>query len=257
MDEEWCPDIVRRFQQDSLRLGWVIALKYMQMGGGELPDMLSDAYLKSNSTQFLELASGGGGPSPILAEMVEDRLRVQNSSAKVLVQMSDLFPNIASWDKLTRNNSRLSFISESVNALKVPLQYSRGSFRLICGAFHHFPPDQAKELMADAVRNKKGIAVLDGASSPFLMFFLPFGGFFIELLQLLLEFSIEKLFFFPVFAATMAHDGFTSSLRMYAKHEMESMSRYADPQGQFDWVVRGYPTWFPILQVTIGSPKLE
>jgi len=257
MDAEWCPAVLRRFQQDSLHGGWKITFDgpLPPLGGSDFVDLLTTAYSKSHSTQILELASGGGGPSPILAAMMEKKLRTTDPNAQVRVRMSDLFPNVEGWERIAKNNTRISFVKEPVDALKVPKKYSEGSFRLIVGAFHHFPPELAQDLISDAVRAKTGIAIVDGTSSLLVSFLLPINGVFHHFLQLYSDFSVLNLFLFPVFLAAHIHDGFVSSLRMYGRIEMEEMCKKADPKGEFEWSIRGYPAMFPIMQVTVGNPR--
>ncbi len=50
-------------------------------------------------------------------------------------------------------------MAEPVDATAVPAEL--GGFRTLLGAFHHFPPDVARSILADAAQKRRGLAVLE------------------------------------------------------------------------------------------------
>ena len=102
--------------------------------------LLKAALERSGATSVLDLCSGAGGPW----ESLQGELSVP-------VLLSDYYPNPSA--------TALPYHPEPVDATAVPAALS--GFRTLFASFHHFPPEQARAILADAVQKGQGIAIVE------------------------------------------------------------------------------------------------
>ena len=101
---------------------------------------------------ILDLCSGGTGPLPSIM-----RLREERHGYPVSARMTDLHPNLERFEHArSTSQGRIDFVAEPVDATQVPA--ALGGFRMISNALHHFAPDRARALLADAVASRRGVA---------------------------------------------------------------------------------------------------
>jgi hypothetical protein len=95
-------------------------------------------------------------------------------------------------------------------------------------AFHHFRPEPARAILADAVRDRRGIAVLEPMERSILSVV---GVLFAPLMCLLLTpfirpFRWSRLLFtypIPIIPLIILFDGIISSLRTYSPEELRAL----------------------------------
>ena len=184
------------------------------------------------TTTVLDLCSGGGGAWLTLE-------RELARSGPVTVVLSDLFPNVeALADARSRNGGRLQAIDTAVDAANVPA-HLRG-VRTMFNAFHHFPPDTARRILADAVAKECPIAIFEGAGKraiglvamplqlPILLLFTPF----------VRPFRWSRLLFtylVPLIPLLVLFDGTMSFLRLYLEDEMRELVASTPGHERFVW----------------------
>jgi hypothetical protein len=112
----------------------------------------------TGARRVLDLASGAGGPwfwlQPALAEQ----------SVDVSVRLTDKYPNAGVLSQSRPNGDQpIRYDPQPVDAGRVPDELT--GFRTLFSAFHHFRPGEAQGLLADAVRQREGIAVFEGTEN--------------------------------------------------------------------------------------------
>jgi len=179
----------------------------------------------SGATEVLDLCAGAAGPATILASEMR---RAGQTPPRFL--MTDLFPRADIWEAARAEQPEdIDFVPEPVDATRIPEDLARGRARTIINAFHHFPPDVAQALLADAVRSSTGVFVSEAFERNPLRF-LPMAPMGVpSLLANPLLSSRERLakaaltWLTPVAMSIAVWDGFVSTLRVYTEAELFAM----------------------------------
>ena len=115
---------------------------------------LRAALQATGEREILDLCSGSGGPLPTLLAMLRD-----DGGPPITGRATDLHPR---WSPAARARAEAAGVTvedRPIDATDVPPDLP--GFRLICNGFHHLPPPLARAVLADAVRQRRGIAVLE------------------------------------------------------------------------------------------------
>lgn len=123
---------------------------------------------------FVDFCAGAGGPTPIIEHELNKQLgnsrkpsyaAVTNgdvATEPVQFVLTDLHPHTKEWEKVTKKNSNVSFVSRSVDAANAPADLiesdGKKQFRLFSLAFHHFDDPLAKDILKDALEKADGFA---------------------------------------------------------------------------------------------------
>jgi hypothetical protein len=154
-------------------------------------------------------------------------------------------------------SGHLPFHTEPVDARAVPA--SLDGFRTVFTAFHHFRPDEARAILADAVRNGQGIAVFEAARrAPWEILVVALTWLGVLLAAPFVRPWRWSRFFWtylpPVLPLVGTFDGIVSCLRAYSPGELRELVRGLDG---YDWEIgdmRG--GWSPLRGTyLIGVPK--
>lgn len=183
------------------------------------------------TTTVLDLCSGGGGAWLTLE-------RELARSGPVTVVLADLFPNLAALGHArSRSSGRLQVHETAVDATNVPT-HLRG-VRTMFNAFHHFPPDTARRILADAVAKDCPIAVFEGAGRRAFGAVVP-----LQLPAMLLltpfirPFRWSRLVFtylVPLIPLLVLVDGTMSFLRLYLEDELRELVASTPGHERFVW----------------------
>jgi hypothetical protein len=123
-----------------------------------------------------------------------------------------------------------------VAATAVPPELT--GFRTLFNAFHHFPPEQAKNILADAVARRQPIGVFEVVSRELPMLI----GLLLTPLTVTLSMPLWRPFrwpwllwtwLIPVMQAFVLWDGLVSWLRIYSVKELRELVAQIDAP---DWV---------------------
>ena len=226
-DLAWCPRAVRDGGTD-----W---LAFMANGSGMFADAAPKIRTAMNAVgaaTVLDLCSGGGGPWLTLERQLA-------RSGPATVVLSDLFPNLAALGHARRRSGgRLHVRETPVDASNVP-EDLRG-VRTMFNAFHHFPPDVARRILADAVAKDCPIAIFEGVGRRAIgVVAMP-----LTLLLLLLctpfirPFRWSRLVFtylVPLIPLIVLFDGAMSFLRLYLEDELRDLVRSTPGHERFSW----------------------
>jgi hypothetical protein len=144
-DQPWFPSYFRDLVTEGLEAVWNQNRTYRPIAA-----RLREAVRASGAERIVDLCSGGGGPWAGLYDEV--------AGGSIPVTLTDLYPNAL----LARRRGRgMEAWAQPVDARQVPAEL-RG-FRTIFSSFHHFDPEAARAMLADAFEHREGIAVVEGA----------------------------------------------------------------------------------------------
>jgi len=194
-------------------------------------DLLCEALRQTRSTQIIDLCSGASGPwGWFLPEL-------QKRGLDLRVVLSDKYPNLASFEaRVDGARSKISYHPAPVDAIDVPKELN--GFRTIFTAFHHFKPDQAREILADAVGKQEGIAIFEITERrplPVLFTMLAPLSVFVTT-PFMRPFRWSRLVFtylLPLVPLVALFDGLVSCARSYSEPELRALvAEFHDYQWQ-------------------------
>ena len=216
-DQDWCPRTVRDGETDYLQFVIATTKPYAAM----VP-ILAAALHRTGAREVLDLCSGAAGPwlwlQPVLAEQ----------GVSVSVCLTDKYPNLEAFRQSNRLTPHsISFYPQSVDATRVPEQLT--GFRTLFSAFHHFRPEQACAVLADAIHKRQGIAVFEGTQRSILALLLML---LVPLMVLLMTPFIRPFrwprllwtYLIPVIPLSALFDGLVSCLRTYSVEELRDLT---------------------------------
>jgi hypothetical protein len=158
-DQSWLPSVVHH------AITRTITFDVWCMGSfrGELPRRFARWLERTGASEVLDIGSGSAGPVLALVR----GLRRQGVEPPVFY-LSDLYPDVAHFVAISDNapkwaNSEghsLGYVREPVDALAGPVPRDHEFFTLINIA-HHFPPATLKRILANLVRQGRGVFLAD------------------------------------------------------------------------------------------------
>ncbi len=227
LDQEWYPASLRDHCTNYL------ATVSQRMGIFDAAAPLLLRGLEAGGTDtVLDLGSGGGGPLPRLGTLL-----AREHGRQVRVMQSDLFPNARARERALA--AGVEYLGQPVDAMRVPSEL-RG-MRTLFNALHHFRPEAARAVLADAQARGMPIGVFEVVERS------PKGvisALFIPLLVLLFTPLIRPLtlprllltYVLPVFPLVIFWDGLVSALRAHRPEELRHMTESLPREG-YTWEV--------------------
>ncbi len=248
-DQPWFPSVVREAMTDYLAFMGAVERPYLGFAA-----KLASALERTGDDTLLDLCSGGGGPAlPIV------RLLSRKRHLPIRVVLTDLYPNLPRFALAKRTSDGLvDCIERPVDATRVPDELP--GFRLISNAFHHLSPELARGCLADAVRQRRGIAVYELVSrSPASMLQIVLGLLtMFAVTPFIRPFRWTRLlltYLIPVVPLCTLWDGVVSCLRAYDARELRALVDGIDAPG-YEWDIGRLPIPRTPAAVTylIGTP---
>lgn len=224
-DLPWFPAILRDGGTAFLAFA-----EHMSGHGRMLAGPLARALAATGETHLLDLCSGGGGPAAVIGDELAKR------GQPVTVTLTDRYPHTAAFARAeVESGGTVRGHPVPVDATAVPVDLP--GFRTIFNAFHHFPPDQARAILVDAMRQRRPIGVFEIVSreAPMLV------GVMLAPLTVTLSMPFWRPFrwpwllwtlLIPVMQPFVLWDGIVSWLRIYSEPELQAL--IADLQAP-DW----------------------
>ena len=149
-DHRLYPGFLRDLLTDALEAIWNYTNCYRV-----IVPRLRLAMTEVGTHRIVDLCSGGGGPWIRLREQF-----VTAEGFEVSVSLTDKYPNERAFTRLCAAQGVETYPAP-VDARQIPADLD--GFRTIFSAFHHFSPDEARAILADAVMRQQGIAVFEPA----------------------------------------------------------------------------------------------
>ena len=228
-DQPWFPSHWRRWQMDYIRFCIRLMNPYKDLKG---------ARFESSKQDWLDLASGTGGPSRMLKKTWEE-----NSSTELILTFSDRYPS----DKNILD----------IDVLLDELPPSDGY--TMFNAFHHFNTQEQEQILFKV--SKGNWALVAEPLTPSLFTFI--GIFFLTgplhflLAPFVSPFSWARLFWtylVPVIPIVTCWDGLVSVLRAPSSNHLRQLAEKAS-NSSFEWSVEMVPFSFGRVSALVGSKK--
>lgn len=229
-DSTWCPGIWRECLQDMLSFFARTFHPYDVVAW-----RLWEAMSRAGTPRIVDLCSGAGAPA----------LGIQRALREHCIELSlvltDKYPHPgACRQRFMPGGGDLHMMEEPVDATAVPKELQ--GFRTLFTAFHHFPPAQARGILADAAEQGQGIGVFEYTERNFLVW-----GPALLLAPLMVwvwtpflkPFRFPRLlwtYLLPVVPLIGVWDGLVSCLRTYSPAELESLKDSVD-RPDYHWEI--------------------
>ncbi len=224
-DQSWFPTVLRDAGTAYLRF-------VLELSGHAalLAPKLREAFERSGEKRLLDLCSGGGGAVPVVVDALS------RDGNDVRARLTDFYPNLPAFEAIARaSGGRIDYESAPVDATAVPRELD--GFRTLFNAFHHFRPETARRILADAAAARRPIAVFEVVNRQLLHLL----GLLLSPLSVLLLMPFVRprrwswLFFtyvVPVIPFFVLWDGVVSWLRIYSESELRALTAGIDAR---DW----------------------
>ena len=244
LDQGWYPSIFRQIQTDYLRFAHT-----MQPGPHPAAALIAAVLRRTGTVDVVDLCSGGAGP---WARLQRDLARIEPA---VSVKLTDKYPR---WDALRRAgavpDTGIECVAESVDATAVPT-HLRG-MRTVFEGFHHFAPEQARAILADAAYQRVPIGVFEVAlPRPLVLVLAPVLMLTTIAAYLVVTPSLKPrtiarflwTYLLPVVPLATCWDGVVSLLRVYSPEELLELTSQL-PRDAYTWEIGNTSTPVPGLR---------
>lgn len=219
-DLPWFPDTLRQNMMDFLRF----AISKLQIYEPIVP-LLQEIVTRSGKDEILDLGSGGGGGIAGIQAQVSQAMQ-----REINITLTDKYPNIPAF-KLVKSQTKgaINYIPEPVDATAVPANIK--SCRTIFSAFHHFKPQLAQAILADAAHKRVPIGIFEGATKSYLeilaaLTLFPF--IFLVVTPFIKPLRFSRFFFtyfIPLIPLCTMWDGSVSILRLYTPEHLLKLTQ--------------------------------
>jgi len=229
-DLAWFPAILRDLATDYLQIMLHVSNPYAPVAS-----RLRQTLDAAGECHILDLASGGSGPWARLLPLLA------TDGGPVHVTLTDRYPNIAAYEALARRfPGTVTFAPEPVDVRRVPHELT--GLRTIFSAFHHFPPEVARVIIADAVGQGRAIAIFEATArtpavflamltTPLLVWLLT------PLIRPLTPARLLFTYLVPLVPAIVLFDGVVSCLRSYTSDELRLLVEQVPGAAGYHWEI--------------------
>lgn len=225
-DQPWFPAVLRDPATAYLRVALTLS------GHARiLAARLALAMRAAGETRIVDLCSGGGGPFPVLLDALAEE------GIEATATLTDRFPNHHALNEVaSASGGRVRVEPKPIDASHVP--HELAGVRTLFNCFHHFRPDAARRILADAVAARRPIAVMEVVGrEPFMLFAMLLSPLMTLLMMPFVRPLRPSWLFFtyvvPLVPLLVIFDGLVSCLRIYSPPELREL---VDGLGGDDWV---------------------
>lgn len=247
IDQSWFPRFLRDYETDYLEF---ITDKFDVYQN--IHPVLEKGLETASMPQIIDLGAGGGGGMVKIAE----RIAKKGQATKII--LTDYYPNITAFKKVSSANPLLEYATENVDARQIPAHLK--GLRTLFLAFHHFQPKDATLILKNAVDSGEPIAIFEIYQRTLKDFISPiFAPIFVLLLTPMIKpFRFGRILFtylIPIIPLLIMFDGLVSVLRSHMPKEVMGMTKIADPNDKFDWEISKIPAGQLQVHYILGTPK--
>lgn len=230
-EQPWFPSSLRDDVTDAMQFGFNLLRAYAPIA----PLLQSVIDCTGNGANvrpscagqsIVDMCSGGGGPWLDLARQLRSR-DAAGDSAGLQVWLTDKYPNLEAFRSVSASSDHLiTFYPEPVDATKVPGALK--GLRTMFTSFHHFPPEDARAILQDAVDAGESIGIFEATKRAPMTVGLIFAGILLLFLHTprIRPFRWSRLlwtYLIPVIPLVLLFDGVVSCLRTYRPQELREM----------------------------------
>lgn len=246
-DQAWFPVFLRNYLTDFLQFLSNKSKLYQP-----IVPLLLQKLKAGNHKTILDLASGGGGALLWLNQELKKEIPTLN------IVLTDYYPNLTAFERTRKLADNFEYIPTAVDAKKVPAHLQ--GFRTQFLSFHHFRPEDAQQILQNAVDVKASIGIFEGQdrslASILAMLFSPITVLLVT--PFIRPFSWGRLLFtylLPVVPLCVLWDGVVSSFRTYSVEEMEDLVAQLQNTSTYDWAIGEQKGAVNKILYLIGTPK--
>jgi hypothetical protein len=232
-DQSWFPALLRAQMTDYL----VYSVRLLRGFPSYAASRLAPALRARGQRRLVDLGSGSGGVMPEVVRALADEQEIQAGAL-----LTDRYPSGAhAAEAREKPTGRVDFHPDPVDATHVPADLHGA--RTLFLSFHHFRPEPARKILADAVRAGSGIAIFELTERRLISMLGAVPGIPIMVLLLtpfIRPFQWSRLLFtylLPILPLLIFWDGLVSHLRTYSVEELEQLVAELDAP-DWHWDVR-------------------
>lgn len=227
-EQAWCPSFLRDQVTDALQAGLNLFSIY-----APIAPLLQKALQSTHARKIVDMCSGGGGPWLDLSPRLNG-----NPQSSLQILLTDKYPNLTAFENTGGPSSNhITFYPKPVDVMSVPAELK--GFRTMFTSFHHFPPDEARGILQDAIDASQPIGIFEVTRRAPTMIALMFPWILISLLYTpwIRPFRWSRLLFtylLPLVPLVMLFDGVVSCLRSYRPQDLREMIATL-PAAEYHW----------------------
>lgn len=248
-DLPWFPGLLRNYMTDFLQ--------FLSNRTGMYAPMvpaLSAMLGRLEEPRIIDLGSGGGGG------LIRLNAELRREVPGLEIRLTDRYPNVEAFRYTQSKADNFTYSTVPVDAREVPVEL-RG-LRTLFLSLHHFRPQDARQILRDAVADGQPIAVIEAQErsvpSILAMLFSPLSVLIAT--PFIRPFRWGRLLFtylIPLVPLFVLWDGVVSSLRTYSVPEMEALIAGVEGKDRYNWDVGRRRAGPGAILYLIGSPKLR
>lgn len=246
-DQKWFPDFLRNYGTDFLQF------LSNKTGMYKPVTPLIENILKSNNTStIIDLGSGGGGGLIWLNR----ELKKEIPNLKII--LTDYYPNFPAFEYTKKQSDNFEYYSKPVDARNVPSELK--GLRTQFLSLHHFKPNDARQILQNAIDSKASIAIFEAQersfSSLLAMIFSPVSVLLTT--PFIRPFKIGRIiftYFIPVVPLFVLWDGIVSSLRTYSVDEMKYLIKDLSNSETYNWQIGRVKSGPGVILYLLGTEK--
>ncbi|MHA7832094.1 MAG: hypothetical protein ACX93O_13440 [Flagellimonas sp.] len=246
-DQRWLPDFLRNYMTDFLQFISNKAKIYKP-----IVPIIEKGLILSGTNKIIDLGSGGGGGIVWLNQEL-----IKNTKDLKIV-LTDLYPNLSAFKHTQSQADNFEYMEEPVDARNVPSEL-RG-LRTQFLSFHHFKPNDAKQILQNAINSGNSIAIFESQERSFASIF----AMLLSPLSVLLTtpfikpFKLGRLLFtyiIPIVPILVLWDGIVSSLRTYSVKEMKELVNSLKDSKTYNWEINKVKNGVNVILYLLGTKK--
>lgn len=260
-EQPWFPSSLRDDVTDAMQFGFNLLRAYAPIAPllqSVIDSTGNGANRRQSSTgqSIVDMCSGGGGPWLDLARQLRSR-DAAGDSAGLQVWLTDKYPNLKAFRRVSASSDHLiTFSPEPVDAMKVPGALK--GMRTMFTSFHHFPPEDARAILQNAVDAGESIGIFEATRRAPLTIGLIFAGILLLFLHTprIRPFRWSRLlwtYLIPVIPLVLLFDGVVSCLRTYRPQELRELVEKLTAC-QYQWKIGELATGKMPVTYLIGYP---
>lgn len=220
-EQPWFPSSLRDYVTDALQFGFNLFKVY-----SPIAPLLQHALDSTRSGSIVDLCSGGGGPWLDLYRKLQSPKLGEDAPA-LQIWLTDKYPNLGAFQNVRAvSENHITFYPDSVDAMNVPRELK--GLRTMFTSFHHFPPDEARAILQDAVDASEGIGIFETTrrSPSTIGLMLAWVLVLFVCTPWIRPFRWSRLlwtYLFPIIPLVLLFDGVVSCLRTYRPQELREI----------------------------------
>jgi len=261
-EQPWFPSSLRADVTDALQFGFNLLHAYEPVAP-LLQNVIDSTGNRTNAGQssstqsIIDMCSGGGGPWLDLARQLRCP-DVGGNSAGLQVLLTDKYPNLEAFQSVSASSDHhITFYPEPVDAMNVPAALK--GLRTMFTSFHHFPPEDARAILQNAVDAGESIGIFEATKRAPSTIGLIFVGILLMFIHTprIRPFRWSRLlwtYLIPVIPLVLLFDGVVSCLRTYRPQELREMVEKLT-SCEYQWEIGELATGKMPVTYLIGYPK--